>query len=53
MVIIGIIYAILLIILYKTNEQRKIYYNNYRQCLKALSELDPKLAKYLKDKNGR
>lgn len=28
-----------------------IYYNNYRQCLKVLKEQDPKLAKYLAERN--
>ena len=32
-----------------------IYYNNYKQCLRALKENDPELAKYLigRDKNER
>ena len=28
-----------------------IYYNNYHQCLKVLKEQDPKLAKYLAERN--
>lgn len=39
---IAIIYA-----LYKTNQKKNIYYNNYQQCLRALAEQDPELKKYL------
>ena len=31
----------------KARMQRDIYYSNYRNCLLALKEHDPKLAKYL------
>lgn len=48
MVIIAIIYSLLVIALYKTNQKKKIYYNNYQQCLRALADSDPKLAEYLK-----
>ena len=32
-------------------EKLDIYYNNYHQCLKVLKEQDPKLAKYLAERN--
>lgn len=31
-------------------KQRNIYYNNYQQCLIALSEVDPSLKDYLERK---
>lgn len=37
----------LLIRLYQISQKNKIYYNNYQQCLKALSDFDPKLKEYL------
>lgn len=37
--------------LYKANQKKKLYYNNYQQCLRALGEHDPKLAEYLEGKN--
>ena len=48
MLILAIIYGILIIALYKSNQKKKIYYNNYQQCLRALADSDPKLAEYLK-----
>lgn len=47
MIIIAIIYSLLVIALYKSNKKKKLYYNNYQQCLRALAESDPKLAEYL------
>lgn len=41
------------LLLYKLNyykEKYKIYYNNYKQCLNALKEYDPKLKAYLENK---
>lgn len=41
------------ILLYRLNyykEKYKIYYNNYKQSLKALKEHDPKLKAYLESK---
>ena len=38
------------LLLYRLNyykEKYKIYYNNYKQCLLALQEHDPKLKAYL------
>ena len=32
-------------------EKLDIYYNNYHQCLKVIKEQDPKLAKYLAERN--
>ena len=32
-------------------EKLDIYYNNYQQCLRALKENDPELAKYLAERN--
>lgn len=37
----------LLIALYQTNKDKKIYYSNYKNCLLALSEYDKSLAEYL------
>ena len=46
---INFIFEIILIYaLYKTNRKKKIYYNNYKQCLRALADNDHKLAEYLK-----
>lgn len=43
-----LIYNIILIyLLYKSNQKKKIYYNNYQQCLRTLSESDSKLKEYL------
>lgn len=42
-----ILYSLLVTALYKSNKKKKIYYNNYQQCLRALAESDPKLAEYL------
>lgn len=42
--------AILIYALYKANQKKKIYYNNYKQCLRALADNDPKLAEYLRRK---
>jgi hypothetical protein len=33
----------------KLKQERDIYYSNYQNCLLALKEHDPKLAKYLKE----
>lgn len=33
-------------------EKLDIYYNNYHQCLKALKENDPELAKYLAERKN-
>lgn len=47
------IYILLFIIgclsikLYRTNQDKNIYYSNYKQCLIALSECDPSLKEYL------
>ena len=41
------------LLLYRLNyykEKYKIYYNNYKQCLNALKEYDPKLRAYLESK---
>lgn len=47
---INFIFEIILIYaLYKTNQKKKIYYNNYKQCLRALTDNDPKLAEYLRN----
>lgn len=46
MEIIAILFSLLAIALYKTNKKKKIYYNNYQQCLRALADNDPKLAEY-------
>lgn len=43
-----IIIAVLIYIIYKLNQKRKIYYNNYQQCLRALADSDSKLAEYLR-----
>lgn len=40
-------YSLLVIALYQANKKKKLYYNNYQQCLKALADSDPKLAEYL------
>ncbi len=49
---IAIIYSLLVIALYKSNQKKKIYYNNYQQCLRALADNDPSLAEYLRRKNN-
>lgn len=51
MIMIAILYSLLVIALYKSNKKKKIYYNNYRQCLRALADNDPGLAEYLRRKN--
>ena len=53
MTIIAIIYSLLVIALYKVNQKKKIYYNNYQQCLKALADSDPSLAEYLECKKNK
>lgn len=48
-----ILLLIITLLLYKLNyykEKYKIYYNNYKQCLLALQEYDPKLKAYLESK---
>lgn len=48
-----ILLLITTLLLYKLNyykEKYKIYYNNYKQCLLALQEYDPKLKAYLESK---
>ncbi len=42
-----ILYSLLIIALYKSNKKKKLFYNNYQQCLRALTESDPKLKEYL------
>lgn len=37
--------------LYRVNQEKKIYYNNYRNCLLALGSLDPKLKEYLESRS--
>lgn len=44
----GILEALLIYALYKANQKKKIYYNNYQQCLRALASSNPKLAEYLR-----
>lgn len=39
--------VILIYLLYKANKKKDLYYNNYQQCLRTLSESDPKLKEYL------
>lgn len=39
--------VILIYLLYNANKKKNLYYNNYQQCLRALSESDPKLKEYL------
>ena len=52
-----IIYILLFIIgcliirLYQVNQDKKIYYHNYKSCLLALAEYDKGLAEYL-EKRG-
>lgn len=43
-----IIYSLFIVALYKSNKKKKIYYNNYQQCLRALADSDPGLEEYLK-----
>lgn len=48
-----ILLIITTLLLYRLNyykEKYKIYYNNYKQCLLALQEHDPKLKAYLESK---
>ena len=33
-------------------EKLDVYYNNYQQCLRALKDQDPKLAKYLANRGA-
>ena len=40
----------LIIRLYQVNQQKKIYYSNYKNCLMALGEYDPKLKAHLESK---
>lgn len=42
--------TVLIYALYRANQKKKIYYNNYQQCLRALASGDPKLAEYLRRK---
>lgn len=37
----------LIIKLYRTTKERDIHYSNYKNCLMALAEYDPKLKEYL------
>ena len=51
--IIIILLLITTLLLYRLNyykEKYQIYYNNYKQSLKALQEYDPKLKAYLESK---
>lgn len=50
MILIFIYNAVLIYALYKSNQKKKVYYNNYKQCLRALADNDPKLAEYLRRK---
>mgnify|MGYP006895542416 CR=1 FL=1 len=43
-----LVIAFLVVIIKNLYESYKIYYNNYYQCLKALSEYDKDLANFLK-----
>lgn len=48
-----ILLLITTLLLYRLNYYKgkyKIYYNNYKQCLNALKEHDPKLKAYLESK---
>lgn len=48
-----ILLLITTLLLYKLSyykEKYQIYYNNYKQCLLALKEYDPKLKAYLESK---
>ena len=42
----------LIIELYKVNKKKKIYYSNYRNCLLALGEFDPKVKEYVEKRYG-
>ena len=44
------IIACLIVRLYQVNQEKKIYYSNYKNCLMALGEYDPKLKAYLESK---
>ena len=48
MIVLLIYNTVLIYALYRANQKKKIYYNNYQQCLRALSDSDPKLAEYLR-----
>lgn len=48
MTMIVIMYSLLIVALYKSNKKKKIYYNNYQQCLRALADSDSGLEEYLK-----
>lgn len=48
--ILTFIIGCLIIKLYRTNEEKKFYYSNYKNCLMALAEYDPKLKNYLESK---
>lgn len=51
--IIIILLTIITLLLYKLNyykQKYQIYYNNYKQCLEALKEYDPKLKAYIESK---
>lgn len=37
----------LIIKLYRTTKEKEIYYSNYKNCLMALEEYNPKLKEYL------
>ena len=41
----------LIIKLYITIKEKNLYYSNYKNCLMALEEYDPKLKEYLERKN--
>lgn len=48
-----ILLLITILLLYRLNyykQKYQIYYNNYKQCLSALKEYDPKLKAYLESK---
>lgn len=51
-----LIYILLFIIgclvikLYRVNQEKKINYHNYKSCLMALGEYDPKLKEYMEGK---
>ena len=38
--------------LYQVNKKKKIYYSNYRNCLLALGEFDPKVKEYVEKRYG-
>lgn len=45
-----LVIAFLVVIIKNLYESYKLYYNNYYQCLKALSGYDKDLAKFLKER---